>query len=327
MRANFVRRLSWLLLWFCLLSTMLGYVLRHRRDVQDKRLVEDRRLAAISRQKPSVDIVKDVLDKQMILPQGGHHDRGGHIETRHKDLVRRAFIYQRDKELVSAFMSPMIAYQDDEVVPGREGISSPCLLIKGASIPVVLMMSVVSPPDGIVRAQVTANVYDSVSLSRVVIPVGSKFIGHIDRKSSVFAGKLLIQFDQFVLPNGKILTGNDFYSADYDGSTGNSATVDHHFWQNFSPRFVLSGMSVVGSLLSGVSAGRNDPYSPANVNINDENDFPDVSINNVLGNVSDHINGGEKKYPVTIRLDLGQSFIIINQKTVNFRCPVFLNPR
>ncbi|WP_092484774.1 TrbI/VirB10 family protein [Candidatus Ichthyocystis hellenicum] len=321
MRSNFVRRLSWSLLWVCLLSTVLGYGLRHRWDAQEERLVESRRLAAISRQKPSVDVVRDIIDKQMTAPQKIVQHDYGRVGFRHKKLVRRAVVYQRDKERISAFMSPMAIYQDDTVA--AKELSSSCLLMKGSSIPMVLMMSVVSPPDGIVRAQVAADVYDSVSLSRIVIPAGSKFIGHLDRKSSVFSGKLLIQFDQFVLPNGKVLTGNDFYSADDDGSTGNSAIVDRHFWKNFSPRFILSGMSVVGSLLSGVAVGKNEPYSSTNVRIDDESDFSYSSINNALGSVANNIHD-ESKFPVTIRLDYGQKFIIINQKTVNFHCPVFL---
>ncbi|WP_092414906.1 TrbI/VirB10 family protein [Candidatus Ichthyocystis sparus] len=312
MRTSFVRLLSRMVFSLCVFSTIVGYVVRYRLNKRKELLSIQRHLGTISNQIPKFDPVSDLLDKQI---------SGAYAENKssrnHQHHTSHALKYREAKDNISALMSPLVAYQDnigggvvlDDSIPI-------CTLLRGSSIPMVLMMRVISPPDGIVRAQVVANVYDSVSLSRVIIPAGSRFIGRIDRKQSEYSGRILLRFEQFVLPNGNVIEGKDFYSSDSDGSTGNSANVDRHFWQNFAPHFVLAGISTIGTLLS-MRTKEVAGYDPRL----QTDRYPMSPLSDsIISNVSDRFNKSGK-IPITIRLDPGQRFIIINQKTTNFSCP------
>jgi type IV secretion system protein VirB10 len=115
----------------------------------------------------------------------------------------------------------------------------------GSVIAASLITGLNSDLPGLVIAQVTENVYDSVTGRTLLIPQGARLIGSYDSVVAFGQRRALLVWQRIVLPDGASIEIDNLPATDAAGYAGLSDEVDFHTWQ------LLKGVML--STLLGVS--------------------------------------------------------------------------
>ncbi|MDE2343995.1 MAG: hypothetical protein KGL63_11515 [Betaproteobacteria bacterium] len=116
-------------------------------------------------------------------------------------------------------------------------------VLEGSLIPAVLLTQVNSDLPGMLTAQVTEDVYDSIHGSFLAIPKGSRVIG--EYSSRVMAGqeRIMAVFHRLILPGGESFSLDDMQAADRSGQSGMKDEVDSRFWTRLGGQFMTAGLA------------------------------------------------------------------------------------
>jgi type IV secretory pathway VirB10-like protein len=125
---------------------------------------------------------------------------------------------------------------------------SPFVIQAGAIIPAALVTGIRSDLPGQVTAQVTRNVYDSITGRTLLIPQGSKLVGAYDSQVAFGQKRVLLAWTRLLLPNGKSLVLEREPAADSQGYAGLEDRVDQH-WGELFKGGLLSTVLGVGAQL------------------------------------------------------------------------------
>lgn len=101
-------------------------------------------------------------------------------------------------------------------------------LMAGAVVPAALITELNSEQAGRAIAQVTANVYDSVSGAHLLIPQGSRLIGTYDSDTSYGERRLVLIWNRLIFPNGWSISLRGMEGADPTGAAGLRDRTDNH---------------------------------------------------------------------------------------------------
>ncbi|HVC58913.1 MAG TPA: TrbI/VirB10 family protein [Acetobacteraceae bacterium] len=123
---------------------------------------------------------------------------------------------------------------------------SPYQLMAGTVIPAALITGLDSDLPGQVIAQVTQDVYDSVTGRYLLVPQGAKLIGKYDSVVGYGQSRVLLIWTRLIMPDGSSVVLDNLPASDTQGYAGLEDGVDYHFWR------LLRG--VVLSSLLGVSS-------------------------------------------------------------------------
>lgn len=123
---------------------------------------------------------------------------------------------------------------------------SPYLLQAGAMIPAVMITGIRSELPGMVIAQVTETVRDSVTGEHVLIPQGSRLVG--DYVSDIAHGqsRVALVWTRLTLPDGRAIVLDKLPASDLEGYSGLQDCVDRHWRATFGAA-LLSTILAVGS--------------------------------------------------------------------------------
>ncbi len=132
--------------------------------------------------------------------------------------------------------------------------ASPYQVMAGAVIPASLVSGINSDLPGLVIAQVTENVYDTVSGRHLLIPQGARLIGRYDSVIAFGQERALVVWNRLVLPDGSSIVIENLPATDTAGYAGLEDDVDSHTWRLIKG-VVLSTILGVGTELS---LGRNE---------------------------------------------------------------------
>lgn len=124
--------------------------------------------------------------------------------------------------------------------------ASPWTLHAGSIISASLITGLNSDLPGLVTAQVTENVYDSVTGRTLLIPQGSRLIGSYDSVVAFGQSRALVVWQRIILPDGASIRIDNVPATDTEGYAGLSDRIDRHTWQ------LLKGVAL--STLLGVGA-------------------------------------------------------------------------
>lgn len=142
--------------------------------------------------------------------------------------------------------------------PGQRGIYNPYLLQDAASPYQVMAGSIISASlvtginsdlPGLVTAQVTENIFDSVSGKYLLIPQGSRVIGSYDSVVAYGQSRALLVWQRIIMPDGSSVQIENLPATDPSGYAGLADKVDFHTWQLLKG-VVLSTMLGVGTELT-----------------------------------------------------------------------------
>lgn len=101
----------------------------------------------------------------------------------------------------------------------------------GTVIAASLVTGINSDLPGFVIAQVTENVFDTVSGRRLLIPQGTKLIGKYDSVISFGQRRALVVWNRLILPDGSSIMVDNLPATDAAGYAGLEDEVDFHTWQ------------------------------------------------------------------------------------------------
>lgn len=117
------------------------------------------------------------------------------------------------------------------------------LVLEGTAIPCVLLSELRSDLPGMVVAQVSEDIFDSLQAEVRVIPRGARLIGHYDNRITNGQQRLMASFHRLILPNGTSLELEKMDGANADGTSGLKGDVDTHFWARFGQAFLTAGLA------------------------------------------------------------------------------------
>ena len=130
----------------------------------------------------------------------------------------------------------------------------------GTTIPVRLLTGINTDVEGQVKAEVLADVYDSATGTRLLIPQGSKLTGSYE-SSKANNGRVPVTFRQLLLPDGGSWTiGGNLVAMDGAGFTRIQGKVHHHTGRKISGGAIGAGIAALGSLAAGNTSSR-DTYT------------------------------------------------------------------
>lgn len=117
------------------------------------------------------------------------------------------------------------------------------MVFEGSLIPAVLLTQITSDLPGMITAQVTEDVYDSLYGSFLAIPKGSRLIG--EYASHVVTGqeRIMASFHRLILPHGQSFNLDAMQSADPVGQSGMQDEVDNRFWKRLGGQFMTAGIA------------------------------------------------------------------------------------
>jgi type IV secretion system protein TrbI len=123
---------------------------------------------------------------------------------------------------------------------------SPYQLMAGSIIAAALITGLNSDLPGQVVAQVTEDVYDTVSGRFLLVPQGTRLIGKYDSRIAYGQERVLLIWTRLVMPDGSSIVLDNLPAMDTEGYAGLEDGVDYHTWR------LLKG--VVLSSLLGISS-------------------------------------------------------------------------
>jgi type IV secretion system protein VirB10 len=127
--------------------------------------------------------------------------------------------------------------------------ASPYQVMAGSVIAASLITGINSDLPGLVTAQVTENIYDSVTGNTLLIPQGSRLIGSYDSVIAFGQSRALLVWQRIVLPNGNSVQIDNLPATDTEGYAGLEDEVDYHTWALIKG-VALSTMLGVGTQIS-----------------------------------------------------------------------------
>lgn len=177
----------------------------------------------------NVDQTKLALD-----PMHDQNDQGRKLD----------FVNQRDGESV---LNPH-AVQDPV---------SPYEVMAGTLISATLITGLDSDLPGLVVAQVSQNVYDTVTGQALLIPQGSRLIGTYDSVIAFGQSRALVVWNRIIMPDGSSVQIDNLPATDAQGYAGLEDDIDYHTWA------LLKGVAIstllgVGTQLSLGNSQNND---------------------------------------------------------------------
>ena len=140
----------------------------------------------------------------------------------------------------AAFLASQRGRDDGVLDAAYRPPRSPYAVQAGSTISAALVTALNSDQPGRVVAQVTEDVYDSVTGEHLLVPQGARLLGAYDAATSHGDQRLLIVWNRLVMPNGWSIALRGMPGADAAGASGVRDTVDTHL-----------GRIAVASLLSG----------------------------------------------------------------------------
>lgn len=125
-------------------------------------------------------------------------------------------------------------------------LASPATLQAGSIIPAALLTGIRSDLPGTITAQVTQNVYDSVTGEILLIPQGSRLIGDYDANVSQGQNRVLLAWDRLIFPDGRSILLDRLVGSDASGYSGLEDRVNRH-WGNVAKAALLSTILAIGA--------------------------------------------------------------------------------
>lgn len=108
---------------------------------------------------------------------------------------------------------------------------SPYAVMAGTIIPASLITGLNSDLPGATIAQVTENVYDTVTGEFLLIPQGTRLVGKYDSVVAYGQKRALLVWTRIILPNGNSIVIDNLPATDVAGYAGLEDEVDIHTWQ------------------------------------------------------------------------------------------------
>jgi len=129
----------------------------------------------------------------------------------------------------------------------------------GSYIPAALITGINSDLPGSVNAQVTENVYDSVTGNYLLIPQGAKLVGAYNSNLSFGQQRVQVVWNRIIFPDGMSIDLENMQGVDIAGHTGLNDKVDNHYLRIYGNAVLLSLMGAGYDILNQKAEQDTDP--------------------------------------------------------------------
>ena len=196
-------------------------------------------------------VLQQTADGQMVLGNAGAASLGAGTSENDPNLQGRkeAFFGQ---EKTSAYLP----YR-------KESPQAPYEVKQGTVIPGIMITGINSDLPGQIIAQVSQNVYDSVTGKSLLIPQGTKIVGSYDSFVAIGQERAMVAWRRLIFPDGMSLELLNMPGADQGGYSGFNDQVNNHYFKIFGSAIMLS---LVGSGYQ-ISQPRSNGEFPSNQEI------------------------------------------------------------
>ena len=132
-----------------------------------------------------------------------------------------------------------------------EAVPSGALLQAGSIIPAALITGIRSDQPGLVTAQVTENIYDSLTGRHLLIPQGARLIGEYESDVGFGQRRVLLAWNRLILPDGRSIVLDRQPVADPSDYAGLEDGVDYHWGGVVKAALVSTLLGIGGELGAG----------------------------------------------------------------------------
>lgn len=136
----------------------------------------------------------------------------------------------------------------------------PHVLLAGSTIAGALVTGLHSDLPGQVIAQVTEDVFDSVTGRTRLIPQGARLLGTYESKVAFGQDRVLVVWNRLIYPDGRSIDLGSMRATDGSGNAGLSDRVDQH-WGRIIKAGIVATLFGVGTELA--NSGDNDAIADA----------------------------------------------------------------
>ncbi|QHO77622.1 conjugal transfer protein TraI [Bradyrhizobium sp. CCBAU 051011] len=154
------------------------------------------------------------------------------------DLLARAHgVNDRSSEIIPSSQARKLAFvsaKADKETTNPHSLTaapSPYAIMAGSIIPASLITGLNSDLPGSTIAQVTENVFDTVTGEHLLVPQGTKLVGKYDSVVAFGQKRALVVWTRLILPNGNSIVIENLPATDVAGYAGLEDEVDFHTWQ------------------------------------------------------------------------------------------------
>lgn len=145
---------------------------------------------------------------------------------------------------------PLVGSVSEQVIQGNHYLPatrvpaiSPYEVKAGTVIPSVMISGINSDLPGQIIAQVSENVYDTVSGRYLLIPQGARLIGTYDHAVVMNQKRVLIAWNRIIYPDASSLDLGVMPGADQSGYSGFTDKTNTHIWPTFRNAILLSAIT------------------------------------------------------------------------------------
>ena len=180
----------------------------------------------------------------------------------------------------------------------------------GTVIPAVLLTGINTDVGGQVIAQVSSDVYDSLTGQTLLIPAGSRLVGSIEVGAKDTQSRVNVSWQYLMLPSGGSYTlGGSIVAADCGGYAGLAGKVNHHTGRMARAGFFSSALAALGSLAAGNTNGSNNTYSAGQL-------AAQGAMANMMNSASALFKRGMDQAQTTITVAPGSEFVAYVTQTI-----------
>lgn len=179
------------------------------------------------------------------------------------------------------------------------------LLQAGSVIPATLINGINTTHVGTIFAQVSSDVYDTVTGKYLLIPRGSKVVGEYSANVRQGQQRVLIEFGRLLRPDGSSILLSRARGADAMGNAGIDGNVDNH-WMRIIGAATLSTVLTAGAAIG--SNAVSSRFSNRNYPSSYENAISGAA--NAINSVGQRITDRTMEIQPTITIPAGTPFFI-----------------
>ena len=223
--------------------------------------------AARAEQLRQAQLAQQAREAKVLFPTGGENQTSNAAPTSSPSSVREptsapSQVPAQSNDPAGQQHKLDFMHQRDDAVYNSHQLETPesaYELLAGTIIPASLITGLNSDLPGLVIAQVSQNLYDSVSGTVLLLPIGSRLIGKYDSVIAFGQSRALVVWQRIVMPNGASIEIDNLPATDTEGYAGLEDEVDYHTWRLLKG-VALSTFLGIGTQLS-VNNENNDLLS------------------------------------------------------------------
>lgn len=155
-----------------------------------------------------------------------------------------------NQDAKQAFLKNLTPENDDYLKNTKTKPRSRYEIKAGTYIPSALITGINSDLPGSVSAQVTDNVYDTVSGNYLLIPQGTRLTGEYNSQLAMGQARVQVIWNRLIFPDGQSLNLERMQGVDNAGYTGLYDKVNNHYVRIYGNAILLSLMGAGYDLLA-----------------------------------------------------------------------------